>query len=162
MLQIFDNLFHYKNIVTVQWIKRLKLCMVAMATLQPAKELKIQVVSWQNEIRTLDVLKSPKCKRMLTAAPSWMVHFLIKRTFRSSIQTVYIGIHVPAFIELISSSLSNVNKLTTGLLHFGVIVCLNDYHGCLVMTFLFIRGNTCTREKIARESSVLIKRKFKL
>ena len=24
MLQIFDNLFHYKNIVTVQWIKRLK------------------------------------------------------------------------------------------------------------------------------------------
>ena len=59
MLQIFDNLFHYKNIVTVQWIKRLKLCMVTMATLPPAKELKIQVVSWQNEIRTLDVLKSP-------------------------------------------------------------------------------------------------------
>ena len=61
MLQIFDNLFHYKNIVTVQWIKRLKLCMVTMATLPPAKELKIQVVSWQNEIRTLDVLKSPTC-----------------------------------------------------------------------------------------------------
>ena len=59
MLQIFDNLFHYKNILTVQWIKRLKLCMVTMATLPPAKELKIQVVSWQNEIRTLDVLKSP-------------------------------------------------------------------------------------------------------
>ena len=59
MLQIFDNLFHCKNIVTVQWIKRLKLCMVTMATLPPAKELKIQVVSWQNEIRTLDVLKSP-------------------------------------------------------------------------------------------------------
>ena len=59
MLQIFDNLFHYKNIVKVQWIKRLKLCMVTMATLPPAKELKIQVVSWQNEIRTLDVLKSP-------------------------------------------------------------------------------------------------------
>ena len=59
MLQIFDNLFHYKNIVTVQWIKRRKLCMVTMATLPPAKELKIQVVSWQNEIRTLDVLKSP-------------------------------------------------------------------------------------------------------
>ena len=59
MLQIFDNLFHYKNIVTVQWIKRLKLCMVTMATLPPAKKLKIQVVSWQNEIRTLDVLKSP-------------------------------------------------------------------------------------------------------
>ena len=57
MLQIFDNLFHYKNIVTVQWIKRLKLCMVTMVTLPPAKELKIQVVSWQNEIRTLDVLK---------------------------------------------------------------------------------------------------------
>ena len=38
MLQIFDNLFH----VTVQWIKRLKLCMVTMATLPPAKELKIQ------------------------------------------------------------------------------------------------------------------------
>ena len=55
MLQIFDNLFH----VTVQWIKRLKLCMVTMATLPPAKESKIQVVSWQNEIRTLDVLKSP-------------------------------------------------------------------------------------------------------
>ena len=55
MLQIFDNLFHYKNIVTVQWIKRLKLCTVTMAT----KELEIQVVSWQNEIRTLDVLKSP-------------------------------------------------------------------------------------------------------
>ena len=55
MLQIFDNLFH----VTVQWIKRLKLCMVTMTTLPPAKELKIQVVSWQNEIRTLDVLKSP-------------------------------------------------------------------------------------------------------
>ena len=35
MLQIFDNLFHYK-IVTVQWIKRLKLCMVTMATLPPA------------------------------------------------------------------------------------------------------------------------------
>ena len=47
MLQIFDNLFHYKNILTVQWIKRLKLCMVT------------KVVSWQNEIRTLDVLKSP-------------------------------------------------------------------------------------------------------
>ena len=61
ILQIFDNLFHYKNIVTVQWIKRLKLCMVTMATLPPAKELKIQVVSWQNEIRTLDVLKSPTC-----------------------------------------------------------------------------------------------------
>ena len=60
MLQIFDNLFHYKNI-TVQWIKRLKLCMVTMVTLPPAKELKIQVVSWQNEIRTLDVLKSPTC-----------------------------------------------------------------------------------------------------
>ena len=59
MLQIFDNLFHYKNIVTVQWIKRLKLGMVTMATLPPAKELKIQVVCWQNEIRTLDVLKSP-------------------------------------------------------------------------------------------------------
>ena len=59
MLQIFDNLFHYKNILTDQWIKRLKLCMVTMATLPPAKELKIQVVSWQNEIRTLDVLKSP-------------------------------------------------------------------------------------------------------
>ena len=63
MLQIFDNLFHYKNMVTVQWIKRLKLCMVTMATLPPAKELKIQVVSWQNEIRTLDVLKSPTCVR---------------------------------------------------------------------------------------------------
>ena len=62
MLQIFDNLFHYKNIVKVQWIKRLKLCMVTMATLPPAKELKIQVVSWQNEIRTLDVLKSPTWK----------------------------------------------------------------------------------------------------
>ena len=61
MLQIFDNLLHYKNIVTLQWIKRLKLCMVTMATLPPAKELKIQVVSWQNEIRTLDVLKSPTC-----------------------------------------------------------------------------------------------------
>ena len=61
MLQIFDNLFHYKNIVTVQWIKRLKLCMVTTVTLPPAKELKIQVVSWQNEIRTLDVLKSPTC-----------------------------------------------------------------------------------------------------
>ena len=61
MLQMFDNLFHYKNIVTVQWIKRLKLCMVTMATLPPAKELKIQGVSWQNEIRTLDVLKSPTC-----------------------------------------------------------------------------------------------------
>ena len=61
MLQIFDNLFHYKNIATVQWIKRFKLCMVTMATLPPAKELKIQVVSWQIEIRTLDVLKSPTC-----------------------------------------------------------------------------------------------------
>ena len=58
-VQIFDNLFHYKNIATVQWIKRLKLCMVTMTTLPPAKESKIQVVSWQNEIRTLDVLKSP-------------------------------------------------------------------------------------------------------
>ena len=36
MLQIFDNLFHYKNIETVQWINRLKLCMVTMATLSPA------------------------------------------------------------------------------------------------------------------------------
>ena len=62
MLQIFDNLFHYKNTVTVQWIKRIKLCMVTMATLPPTKELKIQVVSWQNEIRTLDVLKSPTCR----------------------------------------------------------------------------------------------------
>ena len=61
MLQIFDNLFHYKNILTVQWIKRLKLCMVTMVTLPPAKEIKIQVVSWQNEIRTLDVLQSPTC-----------------------------------------------------------------------------------------------------
>ena len=59
MLQIFNNLFHYKNIVTVQWIKRLKLCMVTMVTPPPAKELKIQVVSWQNEIRTLDVLNCP-------------------------------------------------------------------------------------------------------
>ena len=64
MLQIFDNLFQYKNIVTVQWIKRLKLCMVTMVTLPPAKELKIQVVSWQYEIRTLDVLKSPTCDEM--------------------------------------------------------------------------------------------------
>ena len=38
--------FRYKNIVTVQWIKR----MVTMVTLPPAKVLKIQVVSWQNEI----------------------------------------------------------------------------------------------------------------
>ena len=65
MLQIFDNLFHYKSIVTVQWMKRLKLCMVTMATLPPAKELKIQVVSWQNEMRTLDVLKSPTCRAYL-------------------------------------------------------------------------------------------------
>ena len=65
MLQIFDNLFHYKNIVTLQWIKPLiKLCMVTMVTLPPAKELKIQVVSWQNEIRTLHVLKSPTWKFM--------------------------------------------------------------------------------------------------
>ena len=69
MLQIFDNLFHYKNIVTVQWIKRLKLCMVTMATLPPAKELKIQVVSWQNEIRTHDVLKSP----------TWVLHIIFLR-----------------------------------------------------------------------------------
>ena len=67
MLQIFDNLFHYKNVVTVQWIKRRKLCMVTMATLPPAKELKIQVVSWQNEIRTLDVLKSPTWIKDLVA-----------------------------------------------------------------------------------------------
>ena len=46
---------------TVQRIKRLKLCMVTMVTLPPAKELKIQVVSWQNEIRTLDVLQSSTC-----------------------------------------------------------------------------------------------------
>ena len=65
MLQIFANLFHYKNIVTVQWIKRLKPCIVTMVTLPPAKELKIQVVSWQNEIRTLDVLKSPTCTTLL-------------------------------------------------------------------------------------------------
>ena len=30
-----------------------------MVTMPPAKELKIQVVSWQNEIRTLDVLNCP-------------------------------------------------------------------------------------------------------
>ena len=30
--------------------------MVTMMTLSPAKGLKIQVVSWQNEIQTLDVL----------------------------------------------------------------------------------------------------------
>ena len=30
--------------------------MVTMMTLPPAEGLKIQVVSWQNEIRTLDVL----------------------------------------------------------------------------------------------------------
>ena len=71
MLQSFDNLFHYKNIVTVQWIKRLKLCMVTMATLPPAKELKIQVVSWQNEIRTLDVLKSPTCISKETKDHLW-------------------------------------------------------------------------------------------
>ena len=64
----FDNLFHYKNIV--QWIKRLKLCMVTMVTLAPAKELKIQVVSWQNEIRTLDVLKSPTCTGKLAYGKS--------------------------------------------------------------------------------------------
>ena len=58
---IFDNLSYYKSIVTVQWIKRLKLCMVTMVTLPPAKELKIEVVSWQNEIRTLDVLNCPTC-----------------------------------------------------------------------------------------------------
>ena len=32
-----------------------------MVTMVTAKELKIQVVSWQNEIRTLDVLKIPTC-----------------------------------------------------------------------------------------------------
>ena len=37
--------------------------MVTMVTLPPAKELKIQVVIWQNEIRTLDVLKSPTCDK---------------------------------------------------------------------------------------------------
>ena len=73
MLQIFDNLFHYKNIVTVQWIKRLKLCMVTMATLPPAKELKIQVVSWQNEIRTLDVLKSPTCSAIILGVRNFRV-----------------------------------------------------------------------------------------
>ena len=70
MLQIFDNMFHYKNIVIVQWIKRLKLCMVTMATLPPAKELKIQVVSWQNEIRILDVLKSPTWVSCLNKRPA--------------------------------------------------------------------------------------------
>ena len=45
IVMLLDNLFHYKNIVTGQWIKRLKLCMVTMATLPPAKELKLQVVS---------------------------------------------------------------------------------------------------------------------
>ena len=53
MLQIYDNLFHYKNIVTVQWIKRLKLCMVTMVSLPTAKELKLQVVSWQNEMSSI-------------------------------------------------------------------------------------------------------------
>ena len=84
MLQIFDNLFHYKNIVLVQWIKRLKLCMVTMATLPPAKELKIQVVSWQNEKRTLDVLKSPTClvrcekfKNLMLMGPSISVLMVV-------------------------------------------------------------------------------------
>ena len=57
-LQIFDNLFHYKNILTVQWIKRLKLCMVTMVTLPSAKELKIQVVSWQNKSDMQSVCRS--------------------------------------------------------------------------------------------------------
>ena len=81
ILQIFDNLFHYKNIVTVQWIKRLKLCMVTMATLPPAKELKIQVVSWQNEIRTLDVLKSPTCSTQLRYAKTISIPRERKRIF---------------------------------------------------------------------------------
>ena len=45
----------------LQSINELEILLVTMATLPPAKELKIQVVSWQNEIRTLDVLKSPTC-----------------------------------------------------------------------------------------------------
>ena len=36
-----------------------------MVTLPPAKELKIQVVSWQNEIRTLDVLNCPTCMKIM-------------------------------------------------------------------------------------------------
>ena len=54
MLQIFDNLFHYKNILTVQWIKRLKLCMVTMATLPPAKGLKYRysvLAEWDTNTR---------------------------------------------------------------------------------------------------------------
>ena len=84
MLQIFDNLFHYKTIVTVQWIKRLKLCMVTMATLPPAKELKIQVVSWQNEIRTLDVLKSPTCSKSSPQNHFIPKHILFLKQFHQS------------------------------------------------------------------------------
>ena len=84
MLQIFDNLFHYKTIVTVQWIKRLKLCMVTMATLPPAKELKIQVVSWQNEIRTLDVLKSPTCSKSSPQNHFITKHILFLKQFHQS------------------------------------------------------------------------------
>ena len=117
MLQIFDNLLHYKNIVTVQWIKRLKLCMVTMATLPPAKELKIQVVSWQNEIRTLDVLQSPTwccgleqdallyhCLVLVRHSKTrpdvtekivdWVVKNQIKRSSKCSDEPVQIKLHV--------------------------------------------------------------------
>ena len=40
-------------------LRMVKLRMVTMVTLPPAKELKIQVESWQNEIRTHDVLNCP-------------------------------------------------------------------------------------------------------
>ena len=50
MLQIFDNLFHYKNILTVQWIKRLKLCMVTMATL-PIKNTGSVLAVWDTNTR---------------------------------------------------------------------------------------------------------------
>ena len=112
MLQIFDNLFHYKNILTVQWIERLKLCMVTMATLPPAKELKIQVVSWQNEIRTLDVLKSDMARKTFKVL-SFFEWMLTVRT--NTMYTVYIVV-----------TIVTISILWCPEVHEGLPVCLTD------------------------------------
>ena len=122
MLQFFDNLFHYKNIVTVQWIKRLKLCMITMVTLPPAKELKIQVVSWQNEIRTLDVLN----------CPTWSIlfHFFSQKTIlvlASSVEPDEMTHNVAFLLGL--HCLPKYEFGPTCLINLGRVLCGPSWHG---------------------------------
>ena len=85
--------------------------MVTMATLPPAKELKIQVVTWQNEIRTLDVLKSPTCLETFF----WMIY-----------SEIYMDQHTRFLVLIASTSSENSDETVLVYVLLPASLLLND------------------------------------